>query len=98
KEFSSKAGANEHSTFPRRGGPMPLEYAFEIAAAAIRFGFGVTREVGAELADLGKSHVLVIADPNLRNLPPLAMVQESLHEHKIRFSVFDNVHIEPTDE
>ncbi len=77
---------------------MPLEYAFEIATAAIRFGFGVTREVGAELADLGKSHVLVFADPNLRTLPPLATVQESLQEHKIRFSVFDRVHIEPTDE
>ena len=77
---------------------MPLEYAFEIAAAAIRFGFGVTREVGAELADLGKSHVLVFADPNLRTLPPLATVQESLHDHKIRFSVFDRVHIEPTDD
>ncbi|MGA2982614.1 MAG: hydroxyacid-oxoacid transhydrogenase [Terriglobia bacterium] len=77
---------------------MPLEYAFEIAAAAIRFGFGVTREVGAELADLGKSHVLVFADPNLRTLPPMTTVQESLHKNKIRFSVFDRVHIEPTDE
>ena len=77
---------------------MPLEYAFEIATAAIRFGFGVTREVGAELADLGKSHVLVFTDPNLRSLPPLATVQESLADHRIRFSVFDRVHIEPTDE
>ena len=77
---------------------MPLEYAFEIAAAAIRFGFGVTREVGAELSDLRKSHVLVFADPNLRTLPPLATVQESLHDHKIRFSVFDRIHIEPTDD
>ncbi len=77
---------------------MPLEYAFEIAPAAIRFGFGVTREVGAELADLKKSHVLVFADPNLRNLPPLATVQESLTANEIRFSVFDSVHIEPTDE
>ncbi len=65
---------------------MPLEYAFEIATAAIRFGFGVTREVGAELSDLGKSHVLVFADPNLRNLPPLATVQQSLQDHKIKLA------------
>lgn len=77
---------------------MPREYAFEIATAAIRFGFGVTREVGAELADLGKHRVLVFADPNLRTLPPLATVQESLEEYKIQFSLFDGVHIEPTDE
>lgn len=77
---------------------MPLEYAFEIATSAIRFGFGVTREVGAELTDLGKRHVLVFTDPNLRTLPPLATVLESLQKHRIRFSVFDHVHIEPTDE
>ncbi len=77
---------------------MPREYAFELATAAIRFGFGVTREVGAELADLGRSYALVLADPNLQTLPPLATVQASRREHHIRFTVFDRVHIEPTDE
>jgi hydroxyacid-oxoacid transhydrogenase len=77
---------------------MPLEYAFEIATAAIRFGVGVTREVGAELVDLGKKHALVFADPNLPHLPSLATVLESLQENKVRFSVFDRIHIEPTDQ
>ena len=77
---------------------MPSEYAFEIATAAIRFGVGVTREVGAELVDLGKNHVLVFADPNLRDLPVMATVLESLQESKIRFSVFDRIHVEPTDQ
>jgi hydroxyacid-oxoacid transhydrogenase len=77
---------------------MTHEYAFEMATAAIRFGFGVTREVGAELADLGKQHALVFTDANLRSLPPVATVLESLQEHKIRFSTFDRVHVEPTDE
>ena len=74
------------------------EYAFEMATSAIRFGFGVTREVGAELADLGKQHVLVFTDSNLRALPPIATVLESLEEHKIHFSIFDRVRVEPTDE
>lgn len=77
---------------------MPLEYAFEISTAAIRFGVGVTREVGAELYDLGKNHVLVFADPNLRDLPVMATVLESLQENKIRYSVFDRIHVEPTDQ
>jgi hydroxyacid-oxoacid transhydrogenase len=77
---------------------MTHEYAFEMTTAAIRFGFGVTREVGAELADLGKQHALVFTDPNLRSLPPVVTVLESLQEHKIRFSVFDRVRVEPTDE
>jgi hydroxyacid-oxoacid transhydrogenase len=77
---------------------MEQEYAFEMASAAIRFGFGVTREVGAELADLGKQHALVFTDANLRRLPPVATVLESLEHHKIRYSIFDRVRVEPTDE
>jgi len=77
---------------------MPNEYAFEMATAAIRFGSGATREVGAELADLGKKHVLVFTDPHLRLLPPVANVLQSLEDNKIRFSVFDRVRVEPTDE
>ncbi|MGH9351198.1 MAG: hydroxyacid-oxoacid transhydrogenase [Terriglobia bacterium] len=77
---------------------MQREYAFEMATSAIRFGAGVTREVGAELADLRKQHVLVFTDPNLRALPPVATVLDSLETHKIRYSIFDRVRIEPTDE
>ena len=74
------------------------EYAFEMATSAIRFGFGVTREVGAELADLGKEHVLVFTDPNLRALPPVVKALESLESHKVHASVFDRVRVEPTEE
>ena len=77
---------------------MTHDYAFEMATAAVRFGFGVTREVGADLADLGKQYALVFTDANLRSLPPVATVLESLEEHKIRYSTFDRVRVEPTDE
>lgn len=77
---------------------MEREYAFEMVTSGIRFGAGVTRELGAELSDLRKQHVLVFTDPNLRKLPPVATVLESLSAHKIRFSVFDRVRTEPTDE
>lgn len=77
---------------------MQNEAAFEMATSAIRFGPGVTREVGAELADLGKRRVLVITDPNLRTAPPVITVLESLEDHKINFSIFDRVRVEPTDE
>jgi len=74
------------------------EYAFEMATPAIRFGFGVAAEIGADLAGLGKQHVLVFTDPNLRTLPPVARVLESLESHKIGFSIFDRVRVEPTEE
>lgn len=77
---------------------MQLENAFEMASSSIRFGFGVTNEVGAELADLGRKRVLVFTDAVLRALPPVSAVLESLQKQKIEFAVFDRVRIEPTDE
>ena len=74
------------------------EYAFEMATSTIRFGVGVTREIGLELADQGLRHVLVLTDPNLRKLPPVVTVLESLDDRKIRYALFDRVRVEPTDE
>lgn len=77
---------------------MLPEYAFEMAASAIRFGSGATREVGADMVDLGAHHVLVFTDPNLRNLPPVLTTLESLQNNKVRHTVFDRVRVEPSDE
>ena len=77
---------------------MPGEYAFEMAASAIRFGSGSTRETGAELADQGKRRVIVYTDSGLRNLPPVATVLESLEENGIDYSLFDRVRVEPSEE
>src|SRR2546427_670120 len=77
---------------------MPNEIAFEMAASNIRFGPGATREGGMDLADLKASHVMVLTDPVLRELPPVAAGFDSLEEQKIRYSLFDRVRVEPTDE
>ena len=76
---------------------MEHEYAFEMATASLRFGRGATREVGMDLADLGVRRVLVITDPNLRNLSQVETVLRALDEQKIAYSVFSDVRIEPTD-
>src|SRR5262245_52843980 len=72
--------------------------AFEMAASAVRFGTGVTREVGADLADLGARTVIVMSDPTVSRLPPMRTVLESLATNGIRYAVFDRVRVEPTDE
>ncbi|HEY2931137.1 MAG TPA: hydroxyacid-oxoacid transhydrogenase [Acidobacteriota bacterium] len=77
---------------------MQHEFAFEMATSSIRFGPGVTREVGMEVKELGVRQVMVLTDPNLSRLPPVATVLQSLHEQQIHFSLFDRVRIEPTDE
>jgi hydroxyacid-oxoacid transhydrogenase len=71
--------------------------AFEMAASSVRFGPGVTREVGSDLADLGARHVLVVTDPTIRTMVPATAVFESLEASKIQFAVYDRVRVEPTD-
>ena len=74
------------------------EYAFEMAASGIRFGFGVTREAGADLADLGLKHALVFTDPHVAKLPPVAVLLQSLDDNGIRYTLYDRVRVEPSDE
>jgi hydroxyacid-oxoacid transhydrogenase len=76
---------------------MEHEYAFEMSASNIRFGPGVTREVGMDLAELKIRRAMVVTDPNLAKLPPAATVLESLESEGIPFDLFDRVHVEPTD-
>ena len=77
---------------------MKNEIAFEMAASSIRFGPGVTREVGMDLRDLGARNVLVVTDPVLARMAPVATVLESLENAGIAFTVYDRVRVEPTDE
>src|SRR5215471_5067864 len=76
---------------------MALEYAFELASSSIRFGRGVTREVGMDLSEMKAKRTMVLTDPNLARLPPLATVLESLRDNQISFALFDRVRVEPTD-
>jgi hydroxyacid-oxoacid transhydrogenase len=77
---------------------MTHETAFEMAVSSIRFGHGVTREVGQDLVDLGAARVLVLTDPTLASLPPVHAVLESLEANRLQFALYDRVRIEPTDE
>ena len=76
---------------------MQQDIAFEMAASNIRFGWGVTREVGMDLADLGVRMVMVVTDPVVRELPPVATVLSALEEAGVPAVLFDRVQIEPTD-
>jgi len=77
---------------------MTHEIAFEMSGASIRFGAGVTREVGMDLADLGIRHPMVITDPVLRWMRPVQMVLESLDENGLACTLYDRVRVEPDDE
>jgi hydroxyacid-oxoacid transhydrogenase len=78
--------------------PNGLEYAFEMAVSSVRFGAGVTREVGMDLADMGARLVMVVTDPVMARLPPVQTVCESLDAQRVPFVLYDRVRVEPTDQ
>ncbi|MEX2303602.1 MAG: hydroxyacid-oxoacid transhydrogenase [Bryobacterales bacterium] len=74
------------------------ESAIELSTSAIRFGPGVTREIGMDLAEQGARRVLLVIDPHLAGLSPVQTTIESLTAQGIAYRLFDRVRVEPTDE
>lgn len=77
---------------------MALETAFTMDTSSIKFGTGVTREVGEDMANLGCKRVLVVTDPNLTDSFPVMTVLESLKTAGIETTLYDRVRVEPTDQ
>jgi hydroxyacid-oxoacid transhydrogenase len=80
-----------------QGSNTDRDYAVDIAVSNIRFGSGVTREVGLDAAAMGAKNVLVFTDPTISRLAPLRTTLDSLTAQKIGYQVFDEVTVEPTD-
>jgi hydroxyacid-oxoacid transhydrogenase len=68
-----------------------------MAAASVRFGTGVTREVGMDLVDLGVRKALVVTDPTIALLAPMQTVLTALHDARVEAVLYDRVRVEPTD-
>ena len=73
------------------------DYAFEFKSSNLRFGRGVTQEVGGDLLNWNAKSVLVVTDPNMVNLPPMKATLDSLTSHGINYKVYDKTRVEPTD-
>ncbi len=76
---------------------MPHETVLTMSSAAIKYGFGATREVGFDLKELGAARVMVVTDSRLAELSPVATVLESLKREGIEAVLFAETRIEPTD-
>lgn len=68
-----------------------------MAASAIRFGPGVTKEVGMDFKNIGAKRVCVVTDKTVKNLNAMRQVQEGLDKEGIEYCVFDGVRVEPKD-
>jgi hydroxyacid-oxoacid transhydrogenase len=76
---------------------MNHETVLTMSSAAIKYGNGATREVGFDLKELGCTRVMVVTDSRLAELPPVAVVLESLKREGIDAALFRETRIEPTD-
>ncbi|KAI0477805.1 iron-containing alcohol dehydrogenase-domain containing protein [Xylariaceae sp. FL0804] len=87
----------------RRGFASPLdpsqqkEYAFEMAASSIRFGPGVTREVGMDFKNMGAKRVCLVTDSTVRHLTAVEQAEEALSAEGVEYEIFDKVRVEPKD-
>ncbi|MFP6646555.1 MAG: hydroxyacid-oxoacid transhydrogenase [Candidatus Latescibacterota bacterium] len=76
---------------------MERDTAFEMATSGIRYGAGITAEVGMDLADMGLHRVLVVTDANLAGSESVAVVRQSLKDAGVDYDLYEGVHVEPTD-
>src|SRR3954453_2462667 len=67
-----------------------------MVASSVRFGPGVTREVGMDLAALNVRRVLVVADRAVSRLPAGHVLLESLGDQPIAHALFDRGRREPS--
>ena len=74
-----------------------LETAFTMATSSIKYGPGVTREVGYDMKKLGTNRVMVVTDPNLGESEPVVVALEALQDVNIEAVLYDRSRVEPTD-
>jgi len=78
--------------------PDSKEYAIEMACSNIRYGKGVTQEVGMDLVNWGAKNVVLFTDKNLVKLPPVAEAVKALERSQVKYSIFDDVRVEPDND
>lgn len=66
-------------------------------SSTIRYGPGVTGEIGMDAKNMRAKNVCLMTDKNLSHLSSVKIAMESLTKNGIKFDVFDDVRVEPTD-
>lgn len=76
---------------------MAFETAFSMDTSSIKYGAGVTREVGWDMEEQGARRVMVVTDQNLAESEAISVTLESLGKHDIDAVLFNQTSVEPTD-
>lgn len=73
------------------------ETGFTMDTSSIKFGAGMTRELGYDVSRFGCRRVMVVTDERLASLPPVKTAMTSLADANVDAVLFDRVRTEPTD-
>ncbi|KAF5363695.1 hypothetical protein D9756_000628 [Leucocoprinus leucothites] len=96
---SQAQAVNQLRNFATPVDKVEKEYAFEVAASNLRFGDGVTAEVGMDLKNMKARKVGVFTDPNVAKLKPMKAAIAALESQTdLPFEVYDRVVAEPTED
>jgi hydroxyacid-oxoacid transhydrogenase len=75
-----------------------LETVFTYGAPALKFGTGAAQEIGWDLVQEDVKRVLVVTDPVLAERGVPGRVADGIRRYAIEVVVYDQVHVEPTDD
>lgn len=75
-----------------------FETAFTMDTSSIKYGAGVTREIGYDMAQFNVKRVMVVTDANIAKLECVQIVMDALKAQGLDVTLFDQVRVEPTDE
>lgn len=73
------------------------ETGFTMDTSSIKFGRGMTSELGYDVSRFGCRRVMLVTDERLATLPPVHTALASLADAGVEAVVFDRVRTEPTD-
>jgi alcohol dehydrogenase class IV len=74
------------------------ETVFSVDLSSVSFGPGVLAEAGPVLASSGARRVALFTDPGVAPLAPVAAVARSIRDAGLDLAIFDQVHVEPTND
>lgn len=74
------------------------ETVFTWGATPLKFGPGAVDEIGYDLAQQGARRVLIVTDPGIAESGVPRRVAEAARAGGLEVEIYDQVHVEPTDE
>jgi len=76
---------------------MTVETAFSMDTSSIKYGVGVTAELGWDMRRLGGTRVMVVTDTRMAGSRPVEVTLQSLRDRGIEGVLYDRARVEPTD-